>query len=204
MDTFVNQVTLEYLMNKNGKQFAKNQKKYQVNKNDQKFYRKRILGMTKDLLYDPSLCPLYDIQHTFNIYVKTCIDYFKMLDKTDIIQEDYLEMMNCVKELDTEENTELEYNKEDANKLLMRSIQINKPNLDKFVRRVPTSSPANPSVLPKQKNINLKDPNLKNKGLVNKKKNSNIIYDEKENEETSDSKNKNTENEVIALQSKTE
>ena len=51
----------------------------------------------------------------------------------------------------------------------MRSIKIKEnPTLDKFVKRTVTVSETEP-ILPKQKDINLRDPILKNKG-VNKKK----------------------------------
>jgi hypothetical protein len=72
----------------------------------------------------------------------------------------------------------------DADKLLMRSIKMNVPTLDKYVTRTSTKK-KDEIILPKQKNINLNDPELKNKGL--KKNNITNIYEDKntkkENEE---------------------
>ena len=49
---YINQVTLECLMNKDTyKKYVATKKKSVVNKKDQKFYRRRILSLTKELLY---------------------------------------------------------------------------------------------------------------------------------------------------------
>ena len=63
-----------------------------------------------------------------------------------------------------------------ADKLLMRSIKIDAPTLDKYVTRVITKKKEE-IILPKQRNINLNDPEFKNKGL--KKNNITNIYEDK-------------------------
>ena len=55
----------------------------------------------------------------------------------------------------------------------MRSINIVKP-LDKFVKRTSTKKEEE-VIIPKQKEIDLADPALKNKGLITKKKKENIL-----------------------------
>jgi hypothetical protein len=66
----------------------------------------------------------------------------------------------------------------------MRSIKIDVPTLDKYVTRISTKKKEK-IILPKQKDINLNDPEFKNKGL--KKNNITNIYEDKntkkENEE---------------------
>ena len=61
----------------------------------------------------------------------------------------------------------------------MRSINISNPSLDYFVKRIITKKPED-MILPKQKDINLSDPILKNKGVIisDKKKNITNKYDE--------------------------
>jgi hypothetical protein len=72
---------------------------------------------------------------------------------------------------------------EEADKLLMRSIKITTPPLDKFVKRKSTK-PEEQLILPKQKEVNLMDPELKDKGINNsnnniqKKENITNKYDE--------------------------
>lgn len=190
---YVNQVTLECLMNKDTyKKYVATKKKNVVNKKDQKFYRRRILSLTKELLYpeeatekstttaphDPNIVGL------FQIYSKACIEYFKTLDKNDIIQEDYSTLTPETTEMSAEDiKTQAE-----IDQLFMRSIHVKEPKtLDKFVKRS-TTAPKEDPILPKQKDINLRDPALKNKG-IRKKKNITNKYEE-------ESKTKNTEDEA--------
>ena len=196
---YVNQVTLECLMNKDTyKKYVATKKKSVVNKKDQKFYRRRILSLTKELLYHeeaaekqttppaPTTTLTHDptIVSLFQIYSKACIEYFKSLDKNDIIQEDYSTLTHEPAEMNVEDiKTQAE-----IDQLFMRSIHVKEPTtLDKFVKRSTTAPKENP-ILPKQKDINLRDPALKNKG-IRKKKNITNKYEE-------ESKTKNTEGEA--------
>ena len=192
---YVNQVTLECLMNKDTyKKYVATKKKSVVNKKDQKFYRRRILSLTKELLYPeeaaektttptttPTMTQDPNIVGLFQIYSKACIEYFKTLDKNDIIQDDYSTLTPETTEMSAEDiKTQAE-----IDQLFMRSIHVKEPTtLDKFVKRS-TTAPKEDPILPKQKDINLRDPALKNKG-IRKKKNITNKYEE-------ESKTKNTE-----------
>jgi hypothetical protein len=206
---YVNQVTLECLMNKDTyKKYVATKKKSVVNKKDQKFYRRRILSLTKELLYPEETTPATtattpekpttttttkpattindpNIVGLFQIYSKACIEYFKSLDTNDIIQDDYSSL--------TPETTEMRpediKTQADIDQQFMRSIHVKEATtLDKFVKRN-TTAPKEDQILPKQKDINLRDPALKNKG-IRKKKNITNKYEEEE------SKTKNTESEA--------
>jgi hypothetical protein len=188
---YVNQVTLECLMNKDTyKKYVATKKKNVVNKKDQKFYRRRILSLTKELLYpEESVDKSSASQHPsivslFQTYIKASIDHFKTLDKNDIIQEDYATLLTETAEMSADDiKTQSEIDQQ-----FMRSIQMREPNtLDKFVKRS-TTAPKEEPVLPKQKDINLRDPVLKNKG-IRKKKNITNKYEE-------ESKAKNTADEA--------
>jgi hypothetical protein len=188
---YINQVTLECLMNKDTyKKYVATKKKNVVNKKDQKFYRRRILSLTKELLYpEESVDKSSASQHPsivslFQMYSKASIDHFKTLDKNDIIQEDYATLLTETAEMSADDiKTQSEIDQQ-----FMRSIQVREPNtLDKFVKRS-TTAPKEEPILPKQKDINLRDPALKNKG-IRKKKNITNKYEE-------ESKTKNTEDEA--------
>lgn len=197
---YVNQVTLECLMNKeNYQKYVTQKKKSVVNKKDLKFYRKRIMSLTKEILYpeEDTTHPKADpnITSIFQIYSKACIEYFKSLDTNDIIQEDYASLeagaAAAAAATTTEIRAENMKTQEDIDKQFLRSIKVTEPTtLDKFVRRNPAVEKPEP-ILPKQKDINLRDPVLKNKG-IRKKKNISNKYEEpnKNNEEP----NKNNEN----------
>lgn len=191
---YINQITLDCLINK--EQFNKhinNKVNKSLNKKDKKFYRRRIFDLTKSLLInkDKPKDLLPDVKYAFDIYMKSCIHYFKTIDNNDIIQDEYKDLDNLNEIMDEHLDNELfdsDLNlesKEEADKLMMRSINL-KPTLDNFIQKVKIKSEE--IILPKQKEINLTDPVLKTKGI--KKKNINNKYDEnKESKKEETNKN---------------
>ena len=182
LDRFIHQLDIQYLTNK--KQYDKyinSENSAYLNKKDQKFYRKRILALTKDLLYetDPSANIVTDVKYAFQHYIKTCMQYFKSQDRSDILQEEYSDILD--KSL-SETNIHCEYDALETNKVMMCSVPFKKNTLDKFVKRIQNEI-AEEVVFPQKKNINLKDPSLKDKGL---EKNKNITnnYETKEHIKT--------------------
>ena len=146
---------------------------------DKKFYKKRILNIIKLLLNDgigldndkdninqPNYPLFPDIKNTFDIFIRTCIDYLKSQDKCDIIQNDYNNFTN-VTNLDanvTSEPSSNIANSNEMNALMMRTIIKKKNSIDSFVKRTSTRQTA--TIIPQKKKINLQDPELKTKGLV--------------------------------------
>jgi len=180
-ENIVSELTLECLMNKS--QYAKYLSQMQgtptsktVNKKEKKFYKRRIFDLTKQLLNNEKPEMMFpDVSSAFDIYAKVCIEYFKALDKTDIIQSDY---DGFVDEDAVGSNALSESEQAELNKLLMRSIKITEPNaLEKLVKRTTTKISKKPPIITMQKDINLKDPVLKNKG-IRKKNNINNKYEE--------------------------
>jgi hypothetical protein len=190
-DAFLNQTTLDYLINtKQYKIHLTNEMNKKINRKDKKFYRRRILSLTKDLLYkeESEIVVSPDIKYAFDNLVKTCIHYFKILDRNDIIQEDYNNFGEEIKE-EKELSESEQFLKEENEKLLMRSVKMSSRPLDNFIKIKMTKQPEE-LIIPQQKEINLKDPILKNKG-VNKKKNITNNYDEdtkKQSKETNENK----------------
>lgn len=195
----INKITLECLLNKSqyDKCLSSNIEHLRtINKKDKKFYRKRILQLTKDLLLNVQEDNLpYDIKFAFENYVIICSQYFKTIDKSDIIQSDYenddhidnkpnntlIENVN-LHESSFENTTE-------ANKWMLRSIKTEKCTLDKFVK-IKSITKEQP-IIPVQKEINLKDPILRNKGVtqsIGKKKN--IVNNYETNQKTEEQSNK--------------
>lgn len=204
-ESFINQVTLDCLLNK--QQYNKylfNKTEKVSNRKDKKFYRKRIFSLTKELLLTKErpefLFP--DVEYAFDNYVNSCIQYFKTIDSNDIIQNEYSSFVgiatlsNITGLADDDDDDEDFQSKEDADKLLMRSINISRSSLDNFVKTKLTKK-AEEMVLPKQKDINLTDPILKTKGVLkfDKKKNITNKYDEaNDSEKIKEDKNKTTQN----------
>jgi hypothetical protein len=194
-DAFLNQASLDYLINtKQYKIQLTSALNTKINKKDKKFYRRRILSLTKDLLSkeESEIIVSPDIKYAFDNLVKTCVSYFKILDRNDIIQEDFNDFNKGINEEIKEEKKLSEseqFLKEENEKLLMRSVKMSTHSLDNFIK-IKMTKQAEDLIIPQQKEINLKDPILKNKG-VNKKKNITNNYDEdtqKKSKETNENK----------------
>jgi len=179
-EDLINKITIDCLMNKELQSKNDFNPLLQLNnKKDVKFYKKRIYNLTRNLILSKSTDTLIsaDVIKSFDNYIIACIHYFKVLDNNDILQEDYKDFES----IDNEPNEYDPKDKEQADKLLMRKINTKSYNLDNFVTK--TNITKQGVVLPHKKNINLKDPNLKTKGVTPQVKKKNIvnIYEEKIN-----------------------
>lgn len=194
-DDFLNQVSLDFLINKKQYKnhctsFTENTINKKINRKDKKFYRRRILSLTKDLLYKETEASAEavippDIKYMFDNFIKACVHYFKILDRNDIIQEDYNEFHDFEDKI--KENNEIHDEshkilKEENEKLLMRSVKMANPSLDNFIK-INMTNQSKELIIPQQKEINLKDPILKNKG-IDKKKNIINKYEEDTKKQT--------------------
>ena len=173
-EAFVNQVTLDCLLNK---QMYNSQirikKTKQINKEDRKFYRKRIFNLFKEIINEnipEDLSP--DVKYAYDNFMNTTIQYFKTIDNNDIIQSEYKDVIfsldnssnifiDCSDNLQT--NT-LNASNLEVDLLLTRSIKLEVPTLDKYVTKT-RNKKKEEIILPKQKDINLNDPDLKTKGI---------------------------------------
>jgi hypothetical protein len=241
----VDQITLEYLMNRDMYKKLMTNKTVIAQKNKEKdFYRNRISHLTEELLANNEVDGLFsDVSFAFENYVKTCVHYFKIIDESDIIQNDYngaavqeeeqenegsnddLALYDLDEDLDDfddfdevldkdlvqdeddgdnevidfeqatnqkeeifveiledkDENEDVNEDLEnDKMKMMMRSAKMMTGTLDKFMMLKPPAPTLTPAkkiadVLPTQKEINLEDPLLMNKGIC-KKKNMNNKY----------------------------
>jgi hypothetical protein len=161
-----------------------------VLKKEKKFYRKRIISMTKDILFNSvskndkqendgttnDLSKIDDvIINAFNTYARLCITYFKFKDTMDTIQGEYKDMNDSAKfkdnideieeteDLHNQDNDDNEDNIMEVNKLFMKQIDKKVITLDNFV--IKTSAPKEEMILPKTKDYNLNDPKFKKKDI---------------------------------------
>ena len=183
--SLVDQITLDCLLNKEtmGKHVMKQREK-QINKDDFIFYRKRIFNLFKEIINNNSpddLAP--DVKYAYDTFIKSAIHYFKISDNNDLLQEEYKDVL--VFQEDTSiPNLDFSGNLDEANKCMMRSVKMDFPTLDKYVKRV-SNKKENKIILPKQREVDIKNPELKNKGIKNteiKKNITNIYEDKKENQ----------------------
>jgi hypothetical protein len=161
---------------------------------EMKFYRKRIYDLTKRLLISKedrkSVTP--DVNYAFSNFVKTSINYFKIIDKQDILQKDYEDLeQEEDEEMNTfskEEEETTDYNKYIMKKIAMPEEKTKMTTMDNFVIIKQCEEKKENMIYPKKREFNLKDETLKNKGIRKKenkeKKNINNKYEKKKNEET--------------------
>ena len=159
-----------------------------VLKKEKKFYRKRIISMTKDILFNGiykndnqenngksnQSSKIDDvIINSFNTYARMCITYFKFKDTMDEIQGEY-KNMNVDPSVDPNGGANIdetgdihnegnENNIMEANKLFMKQMDKKVITLDNFVIKI--SQPKEEMMLPKTKNYKLNDPKFKKKDI---------------------------------------
>jgi hypothetical protein len=109
----------------------------------------------------------YSVFCTKRYHSNSAIQYFKTVDNNDIIQSEYIgynfSLEDSSKQICDISANEVKKNEADLS-LLTRSVKIEIPTLDKYVTRTRIKKEEE-IILPQQKEINLKDPELKNKGL---------------------------------------
>jgi hypothetical protein len=170
-NSFITQVTIDCLINR---KHLRNNKSNEINKEESKFYRKRAYNLFKELINNSP--PEYlspDVKYAYDKFINNSIQYFKSIDNNDIIQAEYTDLdLLQPKPKDCSGNFS---NSSEADALLIRSIKTSIPTLDKYVTKTRTKKEVE-IIIPKQKEIILTSPELKNKGV--KKNNITSIYED--------------------------
>jgi hypothetical protein len=167
-ESFVNQVTLQFLMNKN--QFSKYIEKKtsdSISKRERKYYSQRFLKLTKRMLLKkksvddmPS-----DIKFAFESFLKSCIHHFKMTDHTELVQAEYDKEEEGLEEEEVVEAEEAEEAEEGLEE--------------------ETSLEEEDAVLVEEAKREIKEKGKKTVDKLRKKKNIDINYEDIKNEEIS-------------------
>ena len=146
--------------------------KRKVSKADRKFYRRRIIDATKKMLknnFDNET-----LKQLFNNYIYSLVSYFKEIDKTDILQEEYNDI-NSVPDIPLDVSNMNESGMFTDNDKILFNTNLNADNkkitLDNFVK---STKPKVKITFPTQKEIDLSNPDLKTKGINKKPKKENI------------------------------
>ena len=156
-----------------------------------RFYKKRIIEMTRDLLKGETVNDIF-VVHAFEAYAKACITYFRNKDKNDTLQEEH--MAECVTighlpPIEESMNEQHDVNEDDCSAddeessssvladsskrkfEILLSFDKHKPHtptLDTYViKTTPPTSANSPQHghIPKVKEINLDDPKFKTKDI---------------------------------------
>ena len=153
------QMDLLYLTNTRMKSKVENLDKG-INKEDLKFYRKRILQQTKNYLREGRLDSSVD--RAFDNFADRLIEYYKFIDKKEQIQSEYKEMKEPKKK------KVMDIDMLEENMKMMKEVEAPVKTIKDFVTVV-AEKPKKKRVIPKLKEYNLKKDELRIKGLKKEK-----------------------------------
>src|SRR6056300_785979 len=163
-NTNLTSIDLMYLTNHSRQPREAKKQNELVDRKEVSFYRKRIFQLCKDLLRQNPTSP--EINELFDQFCLTAIEHFKMVDKAEIIQNEY-------KHLDTDIPVS-SYKPEDIpdpNEIMFKKIEKPNDKMDRFVIKHITKK--EPDIhLPTQKKYNLKDVKYQEKDIQVKSKTS--------------------------------
>jgi broad specificity polyphosphatase/5'/3'-nucleotidase SurE len=179
LSTFSNftETTIEYFMNKKNYDKFKNLKIPEVKKQqirEKKFYKKRINNLTRQFMkFQENNYPDFLVK-SFENYISSSIEYFKMVDHSDSLQNEYIGLYSLEKS-EKSENSEEVFLEEEENIIItpyqeeVKSLFMNKPTtntlLDTFIT-IKKEEKLTPMNIPQQKEINLLDPKFMVKGII--------------------------------------
>ena len=135
------------------------------NKEDVRFYRKRIIALTKDMLKGD--IPSTGLKEIHDDYVKSLITYFKIVDKTDIIQDQYEKYEETLTDLGDIDIQQSDIQKYDNIDLQGFGLGGRAPSLNNYV--VKTSTHQETRIIPVKLEVDLNSVALKTKGIKPKK-----------------------------------
>tara|TARA_B100001250_G_C19640832_1_gene718189 strand:- start:248 stop:808 length:561 start_codon:yes stop_codon:yes gene_type:complete len=161
----VDALTLQYFINnKFERSIAPDNEEVVISSSERKFYKKRIIQLTKDLF--KKAAPNNTIQASFNNYLNSCISYFKFTDASDLMQEEY-DNVKATTLPDDDQEFSMQTVDED-----LFNMPTSENTLDSFVTN--KTIIIDKQILPKSKLLNITNEKFKTKGIKKKKKKENI------------------------------
>lgn len=143
---FVNDITLEFLMNKKlyDRMGLKN-KQNVVERKERRMYRKRIIALTCELLLnkdDNFQVENEDVVNSFRQYTKNCIQFFKATDENDLYQKE----LETIQEGEQDEHLDLDETtvSEDNATVTLDKTNVDKTNVEEKVFKEVFMNPTTP------------------------------------------------------------
>lgn len=185
----LNSITIEYFSNTGfyNKYLNKYEIEKYISKSDKNFYKKRIINETKKMLKDEFETDT--LREIFNKYIFSLINHFKIIDRNEILQKQLNDSSGSV----TETNVNIDFYNNKINSDISNNLNNNENSIyitdisscnpdellfkkkdykiltmDNFVNK--KQKQREKINLPLKKNINLREPELKIKGIHKKKK----------------------------------
>jgi len=150
----------------------------EVPKEDIRFYSKRIVMLTNKLL-NGGFSQNENIDYSFQVYLSQCIEYFKFIDKQELIQnkicvESKTQPLNIKQSFsNNNDSNDGSNNMKDINNIITNNLekkQVKTITMNKFIKTNKVQKKQK-QTFPKIQTYNLKKSNFKEKGLHKKKSN---------------------------------
>ena len=154
-----------------------------IDKRELEFYKIRIFNTAKEILQNKDVEP--KLKELFYHFANKCISYYKFTDKSDNIQKDYIHLEKKQKKPSEFKNIS------DNNKIIMKEKKVRIPKITDHIK-IKTRQ-IKKTFIPKKRNLNLKDPKYKVKGINKKKTTAKSTEPSKAKNSTEPSKAKSTE-----------
>jgi len=160
-------------LSKINKKYKQNDEKNINNLDNIKFYKKRIIGLFKDIIKgnEPTNCS-NEIKDIHNLFVSKSIIFFEMIDMQDILQDNNKNNSDDLSQIENNNLIDIDPGLiNNVDNIMMRKT-VNVSNLDNYViNNTDNDISGNPSrIIPLKINIDLKSPHLKTKGIKKKNK----------------------------------
>ena len=156
----INMIDLEFLTNPMELQkLHKNKDKLHIDQKDITFYKKRIFQMAKNILLKKKTD--IKVKNAFDSFCKVCIEYFKFIDKSEIIQTDYSHIKT--KQKKPTKNINLHT----TNEIIMRTKKVRSPKITDHIK-IKRKNNRKKTIIPKKRSFNLQDPIFQLKGIEKK------------------------------------
>ena len=150
-----------------------------ANAKDIKFYRKRIMNLLKQYMSNELPEDLFmDVEKSIDSFVLNSIYYFQMIDKSELYQNDYLDLQEKERE-DILENikTYIPFQEEEIIIPYIKKEEVK--TMDYYVKKNKIKEEEK-QFFPIEKKVNIKSKDLKKKGICKKKNIMNKYEDNKE------------------------
>lgn len=172
----VNQLTMEYLADKNYSEQNKCLESGRYSISDLKFYRKRILNLAKERIVIKTnkgeTEKLDDIDKLLDIFYESCINKFKTEDYHELQQAELSvfsdKTSNDISLDDVRDNT-IYKNLEECNQLLYANGEEKRVTLDNFVIKNDGTLEKKIKDYPQLNKLNIRDKKFKYKGVLREK-----------------------------------
>jgi len=154
MDSSANKFDLQFLANPSFMNQISYKSTSVIAQEDLNFYKKRIFKVTKEYLRGGKRD--FDLDKDFEAYAFSCIEYFKFIDKAEIIQEEY-------KQMKKKQPSEIDPSGVHiGNNIIMKKKKNPTPKITDHIN-IKTTRTVKKIVLPLQRQINIKTDKFKNK-----------------------------------------